>query len=337
MLALLVPAVSVSGAADGAPPGPRLTFIRSGEALPGDELLSTDPSGQRWSRLYRTPSATGFFGGLSWSGDGTKLALSTTPRDIIGPPTPHISIIPAAGGRPKAVRGTKLAGAPVFSPDGSTIAFARERFMGRGKDGRHHVATSIWLVDAAGGNSRQLTPWIKDIWLSPSSFAPNGTSLATTRLRPGRSSEVVSLDLNGTRTLLVRNGTDPAYSPDGTTVAFIRERKRGVFERFGPPPVPIWGGDLFLASVDGSRQRRLTFTPAKLEYGPSWDPSGERLAFTQLPAKLTWQAREGIGSAIIEINTDGTCRHRLLFTYGIAYMDAAWQPGPGREVGRIEC
>lgn len=135
--------------------------------------------------------------------------------------------------------------------------------------------------------------------------------------------------------MAVRYGAEPVYSPDGTALAFTRPKRRRTPKWV--QPAQFLGGDLFVAAVDGSGIRRLTFTPRMREESPSWDPSGKRLAFAQRPAKLTFKAMDGIGSSIVEINADGSCRHRLLFTYGLEYRMPAWQPGPGREAGRIVC
>jgi Tol biopolymer transport system component len=56
----------------------------------------------------------------------------------------------------------------------------------------------------------------------------------------------------------------PAFSPDGTRLAFVRES----------------GGnaDIYVANADGSRARRLTRT-AGGDYNPAWSPDGTRLAF----------------------------------------------------------
>jgi Tol biopolymer transport system component len=179
-----------------------------------------------------------------------------------------------------------------------------------------------------------LTPWRDGLFFAPGSFSPDGARLAATRQKPGEAPEIVSLGLAGGRpSVIVRNGIEPAYSPDGSELAFVRLKNRGRLRKV----IPLVGGDLFVSVADGSNINRLTFTPGKREASPSWDPSGQRLAFTQFPAKATFEALVGIGSAILEINSDGTCRHRLLFTYGLSYQDAAWQPGPGREAGRIAC
>lgn len=318
--------------------GPRLAVLRDGEPLPGEEMLNTDPSGNRWLTLFRTPNASGTIGGLSWAGDGSRIAFGATPtgKTFDDFPPPWIYTVGAESGRVRTVPGTKNGGAPVFSPDGKTIAFARLRYREQ-VDRPIYASISIWLADARGGGSRQLTPWRNRLFLIPSSFSPDGTSLAAERLvLPAEEPRIVSVPIDGgPATPLVKDGAEPEYSPDGTAIAFVRSRVTDRFTRLGRNPV--LGGDLFVASADGSRITRLTFTPNRREASPTWDPSGQRLAYTQFPAKPTWKAQEGVGSAIVEVNADGTCRHRLLFTYGISYSEPAWQPGPGREAGRIAC
>jgi Tol biopolymer transport system component len=334
LLGLVVPAL-----APATPAGPRLAFIRGGDPLPGDELLATDPSGERWSRLWRTPHSSGFFSDLTWAGDGSRIALSVTPTDFDVLPLPYIGAIPAGGGKPVEVRGTKGGLLPVFSPDGRTLAFARIRIRARkGERGGVTIVGALWLADANGGGSRLLTPWRRDVALFPVSFTPDGTGLVTVRQRIGERPEVVTLSLTGGPPIVLPvRGSEFAVSPDGSKIAFVRLKKVGSSRSFAPFPIPVWGGDLFVTSLDGSPPRRLTFSPGRRESEPDWDPSGERLAYVQHPAKRTVQALNGEGTAIVEINADGSCRHKLLFTYGLSYREPAWQPGPGRGAGRIEC
>lgn len=104
------------------PDGPRLAYTRDGQSLPGEELLTTNPLAVRSFLVYRRPDAHHSFQHLSWSGDGTRLAFASHGFGL----GERIYTLRAGGGAPREVTGTRLGFAPVFSPDGETIAFARE-------------------------------------------------------------------------------------------------------------------------------------------------------------------------------------------------------------------
>jgi Tol biopolymer transport system component len=325
MLLMLV--VVGSAPAEPIPEGPRLAYTREGLPLSGEQLLTSDQTGERWNRLLNAPGALGVFEGLTWSPDGNSLAFS----DYLGE---GVFVISAEGGLPKAVRGTERGFAPVFSPDGKTMAFAQWSGK-RNPNGSLVFNASIWLVASQGGRARQLTPWRDEI-LVPYSFSPDGTGIAAERVRDRTGSEVLFVPLaGGSPSVIVRDGTEPAYSPDGSSLVLVRHTFR--HEVAGAIGYTS-GGDLFVVASDGSGMRRLTFTPARREESPRWDPSAERLVYTQFPHERAAEENGALApSSIVEINADGTCRRRLLFTYGLSYREATWRPGPGRGVGRIQC
>jgi Tol biopolymer transport system component len=57
----------------------------------------------------------------------------------------------------------------------------------------------------------------------------------------------------------------PAWSPDGTKIAFVSDRDGGNFE-------------IYVMNADGSGQTRLTDDPAQ-DFDPTWSPDGSRIAF----------------------------------------------------------
>lgn len=63
--------------------------------------------------------------------------------------------------------------------------------------------------------------------------------------------------------------SSPAFSPDGTEVAF--ERAGSEYD----------AGDVWAMGADGSRQRNLTATPQLHESSPAWSPDGEKIAFVR--------------------------------------------------------
>jgi Tol biopolymer transport system component len=332
--ALLIFLAAIGPVAGEASSGPRLAYARDGRFLSGEELLATDLLATRSLLLYRHPAAHSTFRHLSWSPDGSRIAFASHGFGL----GERIYTVSGEGGGPEEVAGTQLGFAPVFSPDGGTIAFARSLFDER-SDGTAYWSTSIWLVDSRGGQSRRLTPWRDGLILTPSSFSPDGAIL----LAESAKDEVKSLPgivsvptAGGSISPVIEEGVEPAYSPNGRVIAFIRPRWT---DRVTPlDRSPVLGGDLFTARADGSRPIRLTFTLSRREAHPSWDPSGERLAFAQLSARPTNVAQKrGTGSSIVQMNSDGSCKGRILFARGISYREPAWQPGPGREAGPIVC
>lgn len=331
-LALLLAFVAApSVALPAAPPGPRLAVVKSGQPLAQEQLFTVDSLGEDPVELWRfRGSRSEDIQNLSWSGDGSAIAWETGAA-----PDSGVMVAPGEGGKPHLVAGTRGAFDPAFSADGESIAFGRFQLRRTGRGLLFVSASAIWIVDSGGGKARRLTPWREGHFLAPSSFSPDGTRLAAVHAKAG-GIDVVSVPVSGgPSTTIADEGVEPAFSPDGARVAFVRPKNRRVSPKFSP--FPVYGGDLFVAAADGSSLRRLTFTPNRREQAPSWDPSGQRLAYTQYPAKLSFEALTGTGSSIMEINADGTCRHRLLLTYGLSYRAAAWQPGPGREAGPIQC
>ena len=71
---------------------------------------------------------------------------------------------------------------------------------------------------------------------------------------------------------------------------------------------------------------------------PSWDPSGQRIAFTRLGGgTLGESSHPHEGNAVMQINADGTCLTKVISDPELTLFGSAWQPGVGREAGPISC
>jgi hypothetical protein len=104
---------------------------------------------------------------------------------------------------------------------------------------------------------------------------------------------------------------DPAWSPDGTRIAFARE----------------YGGrgghwEIVIANVDGSGETRVTDTPvSQTNLFPAWSPDGQRIAFASI----------GVGGKgdVFLINPDGTGRVNITNNPEID-QDPTWSPDGSR-------
>jgi hypothetical protein len=62
------------------------------------------------------------------------------------------------------------------------------------------------------------------------------------------------------------------------------------------------------------------------------------LAFVRYPPVWLEPEELGYGSAVMQVNADGSCLGVVLrSSLDVAFFGVAWQPGPGRQAGRIEC
>ncbi|HET7508570.1 MAG TPA: hypothetical protein VFJ53_09450 [Solirubrobacterales bacterium] len=285
------------------------------------------------SRLLPFP-----FSPPSWSADGTRVAFTGLAQ---AGKKARLDLYTASadGAEITKLPGTRDATGAVFSPDGRMLAFTRERERNAQRPGRGEVTVfhsiSIWLLDIGSGTVRQVTPWRNRLSAIPSSFSPDGTTLAISRdFRDRRSAVAVRLDGSG-EAVLARNAGNPAYSPDGTRLALITLGKQRSIEGEGER-LTFSPTELAVAAADGSGLTRLTRT-RNLELSPSWDPSGRRIAYTLLTVALGEENFLGAGDSIMEVNADGSCRTKVLSEPRVTVFGATWQPGPGREAGPIAC
>jgi Tol biopolymer transport system component len=117
---------------------------------------------------------------------------------------------------------------------------------------------------------------------------------------------ITSADRDSMRPLTSEPGTrdaDPAVSPDGSTVAFVRKDTSDV------PPA------LWLIDIDGSDEHPVTRAPADVR-SPAWSPDGSLIAFSA--------ADEPEGRAVYTIHPDGS--DLQVVARGADIGDVAWSP-----------
>jgi hypothetical protein len=199
------------------------------------------------------------------------------------------------------------------------------------------VRFALWAVGIDGSVPRPVTPWQRRAILSPASFSPDGRTLVAAA-DDGRETSVVAIPvgsrLHGGMRVLARDAREPALSPDGTRLVFVRDH---LYRSSGIGESGIVSSDLLSMPFSGGAPTLVASVRGGLRW-PAWDPSGQRLAFTRLGGPGPAVGSEPHqGNSVVQVNADGSCLSRVFSTRrGIIY-GTAWQPGPGRGAGPIVC
>lgn len=186
-----------------------------------------------------------------------------------------------------------------------------------------------------GSDQRRLTDVVGGRSDIPGSFSPDGRTLAFTRgtlERPDNEGRVANTreiwsirpDGSGAGTLAAR-AADPAFSPDGTRIAFASDRDENGELSYGD--AVFFANELYVMGADGSSPRRLTRTRARNEAQPSWLPSGARIAYQR--GRVTGNAQ---GTVVMQANADGSCPTAIVSDPRLRswYAAPAWRPGDAR-------
>ena len=158
-------------------------------------------------------------------------------------------------------------GSPVWSPDGTRIAFLRARPGG---------GSELRLIAPTGGAEHMIGE-VQGLADQGLSWSPDGRSLAVVdRSSPGERLGIFVLDIvSGVKTRLSPRDTldiMPAFSPDGRTLAFIRQLSRPAFGAF-VHVVPIAGGEArVLVPTSVGRRGRM-----------AWIAGGKEILFGAVP------------------------------------------------------
>ena len=227
-------------------------------APPGsDELPAWSPDGRRVAAVFSSTPPTHTTPELvaspvwepAWSPDGHHL-VGTLGEDYAF----ALVVVDLESGDERSItehQGAALPAASAWSPDGRWIAFA-------------------WLYPAEGDQRASILFYdvARSVIVGQEgaivgdhpSWSPDGSRLAVDTYfddrHPERSSVFTVRRDGRQRRRLARNASQPAWSPDGRKIVFVRILGRS-------------NSELFVMNADGSHQRRLTFNPGR-DDAPDW-------------------------------------------------------------------
>ena len=201
----------------------------------------------------------GFESDPAFSHDGNQVAFALGSADGGGIYTTIV------GGEKTLRLTTGTDYSPAWSPDGRRVAFYRDADHG----------TSIYVVPALGGTEHRLYTGLSSAWTTGLNWSPDGKFLAFADSH-GETNHtwisLLSLADSSTRQVTFPSGPEidysPAFSPDGSTLAFVRGSIVGVVS------------DLYVVPTVGGVAKRLTFDNTWILGSPTWTPDGRDIVFS---------------------------------------------------------
>ena len=229
------------------------------------EIYTVSPDGSALTQLTDSP---GWDGEPVWSPDGTRIAFSSSrsgDRDIF--------VMNADGsGLFTAVSGPGDQRRPAWSPDGSSLAYvSTERYLGYLGAPANVFITEIGS-DQSLALSEDLVGGGRPVWL-PDDDRVIFSAVCTEC--PEYSTNIVSVSTDEANRIELTSSddydTDPALSPNGTTVVFVREPAEDLEQGDDNPVAELWS-----VNSDGTGPQRIR---SDLSGGraPTISPDGRRI------------------------------------------------------------
>jgi hypothetical protein len=240
------------------------TSERDGNA----EIYIMNADGSNPQRLTNDPAYDAW---PVWSPDGSQIAFTSTRNGKA-----DIYIMNSDGSNLRQLTYDDASDIwPDWSPDGSQIAFVSRR------DGNFEV----YVINVDGSNLQRLTNTSSHEDFA--TWSPDGSQIIFSRVEGNDGTYIVNADGSDERQLTEIVVLEPAWSPEGTRIAFGSDHEgfRGIY----------------VMDADGSNIQRLSSTRSG-ENCPEWSSDGTKLVFA------SW--RDGDGEIYI-MDADGSNLQKL--------------------------
>lgn len=231
--------------------------------------------------------------GPRWSADGRRL-LFARPSGIYVAETRNTGNVVEVS-RVRRISRFYTEWGVEWSPDGTSVAFTREA--------ERRFCTDLYTMRIDGSHQRRLTA--TPACEQHPAWSPDGLEIAFEH-EDEVTTKIVVADLRGRNRRMLGEGTFPAWSPGGRSLAFlttvgiaILDRQTGALEQTLMPESPY----------------------DELENGLTWSPDGERLAFGFHDPEETFPLTH-----LALIDAEGAGAERLTVSDTFPDSEPDWQP-----------